>query len=155
MEQSSRGDPGRRAHLTGRRGNGYDATRMEGDWVNRTVLLIAATAVVALESTASFASARTALPKFQAESLSDFRAALQHDVRHSRQSLSVNTNAYHAYRFLDPDMVIVGVARAVTVDAQGRLHIDQAKGQPMGGHLNRTRTEYSHIVLPVNVTPPK
>jgi hypothetical protein len=123
--------------------------------MNTALMRIAAAALVALGCAAPLASAQASVPKFQPESLSEFRAALQYHVRHSRQSLRVNTGAYRAYRFVDPDMVIVGVARAVTVDARGRLHIDQAKGQPMGGHLNPTHAEYSHVLLPVNVSPPK
>jgi hypothetical protein len=61
---------------------------------------------------------------------------------------------YHAYRFLDPNMVLIGVARAIFIDANGRVNIAQAHGQPMGGHLNPTHQEYSHVLLPIGVNPP-
>jgi hypothetical protein len=99
--------------------------------------------------------AQAAIPTFEPESISDFRAALKQHARRSRQALRVDVTTYRAYRFLDPQMVIVGVATAITVDAQGRVHVVQAHGEPMSGHLNATHTEYSHVLLPANVSPPK
>ncbi|HEX3466373.1 MAG TPA: hypothetical protein VHS78_20165 [Candidatus Elarobacter sp.] len=123
--------------------------------MKRTISQLVFAVVVALAMTTRLSVAAPPVPTFQPESISEFKAALQYHVRHSRQALNVNPSEYHAYRFLNPDMVIVGVASAVTVDAQGRLHVIQAHGEPMGGHLNPTHTEYSHVLLPLNVSPPK
>jgi hypothetical protein len=61
---------------------------------------------------------------------------------------------YRAYRFVLPDTVMVGVARSVTLDANGHVHIDSEPQAPMVGHANPSHKEYSHILVPVSVTPP-
>ncbi len=91
---------------------------------------------------------------FTPESVGEFTVALRAGRRVTLDREHADTSRYHAYRFLNPDMVLIGVAEAVTVDSAGRVHVVQAHGQPMGGHLNPTRREFSHILLPVEVTPP-
>lgn len=99
-------------------------------------------------------SATPSVPVFQPEPISAFTAALQRAHQRTVDSVHQNEAAYHAFKFLDPQMVIVGVARAVRVDSNGRLHLVQAHGEPMGGHPNLTHQEYSHVLLPIGVQPP-
>jgi len=91
---------------------------------------------------------------FTPESLQEFSRALQVGRRAVLDRQHTDGTRYHAYRFLDRDMVLIGVAKAITIDAAGRVNIVQAHGQPMGGHLNTTHREYSHVLVPIDVTPP-
>ncbi|HEX3549656.1 MAG TPA: hypothetical protein VHT53_04740 [Candidatus Elarobacter sp.] len=109
--------------------------------------------------TASLASAH---PGFSPESIGDFSAALATlksahlnmahtwtlDARHS------DPTRYRAYKFVIPDTVMIGIARSVTLDADGHVHIDPEPGAPMHGRANPTHREYSHILVPISVTPP-
>jgi hypothetical protein len=100
-------------------------------------------------------------PTFTAEPISNFSAALAAlrtdpfyhrvgtlDARHS------DATQYRAYRFIEPDTVMVGVAKAVTLDSNGHVHFVQEPGAPMIGRPNPTHAEYSHILVPIRVTPP-
>lgn len=91
---------------------------------------------------------------FTPESVGEFTAALRAGRRATLDREHADGARYHAYRFLDPEMVLIGVAERITVDSAGRVHVVQAPGQPMGGHLNPTHREYSHVLLPVEVSPP-
>ena len=95
------------------------------------------------------------LPMFQAESVQEFENALQREPHRTLAAVHRDHAGYRAFRFLDPEMVLVGVARSVFVDSGGKLHIVQAHGEPMGGHLNKTHQEYSHILIPPDVTLPR
>jgi hypothetical protein len=70
------------------------------------------------------------------------------DARHA------DSTRYRAYRFIVPDTVMIGVAKSVTVDANGHVHVEPEPGAPFGGRPNTTHQEYSHILVPVGVTPP-
>lgn len=94
-------------------------------------------------------------PKFEPESLNAFAEATHGDVRfHGADDKHFDPKRYHAYRFLDPDNVMFGVARDVTVDATGHIVVHQEPGSPLGGRPNKTHKEYSHLLLPVDVRPP-
>ena len=99
-------------------------------------------------------------PVFTQEPISLFSAALSTltldksriralDARHS------DTARYRAYRFLQPNNVMIGVARNISVDSSGHVVIEQEPGQPLGGRPNKTHLEYSHILVPTGVTPPR
>lgn len=99
------------------------------------------------------------IPAFEQEPITQFQSALQSlarkgerktlDARHQDQA------TYRAYRFLDPELVLIGVASSITVDEQGRVVVQQAPGQPMGGRPNWHHDEYSHVLVPANVIPPR
>jgi hypothetical protein len=118
-----------------------------------TAGLLAAFAVVIAGPRPS--DAETRAPVFQPESVQEFEGALQRNPHRTVQSRRGDYAGYRAFRFLDRDMVLVGVASAVFVDERGRLHIVQAHGEPMGGHPNATHEEYSHILIPANVALPR
>lgn len=110
---------------------------------------IPAFAVFAAVVTATVpSSAASSIPVFQAEPVQSFNNALQRNPHRVVSSVRHDHAGYRAFRFLNPDMVLVGVARAVFVDSAGRVHVVQAHGEPMGGHVNKTHTEYSHILVP-------
>ena len=99
-------------------------------------------------------------PLFTPEPISAFASALNTltlnkshvralDGRHS------DSKQYRAYRFLQPNNVMIGVARNISVDSSGHVVIQQEPGQPLGGRPNKTHLEYSHILVPVAVTPPR
>lgn len=124
--------------------------------MNKAITIFSALALTASSlSSAAFVAASPSVPVFQQEAISSFTAALQHTRQRTIDSVHQTRGNYHAFKFLDPEMVIVGVADAVAVDSNGRVHIVQAHGQPMGGHPNTTHQEYSHILLPVGVEPPR
>lgn len=120
----------------------------------KTIVATLSLSIAALAAGRS--DAAPAVPAFQPESITDFQAALHQGHQRARPLDAVHRDEthFHAYRFVDPEMVLIGVASAVTVDANGRLHILQAHGQPMAGHPNRTHSEFSHILLPAGVKPP-
>ncbi|MEA2719823.1 MAG: hypothetical protein QOJ39_1687 [Candidatus Eremiobacteraeota bacterium] len=101
------------------------------------------------------AGATPRIPAFQQEPVQVFDSALLQNPHRRVESQHHVRAGYRAYRFLDPNMVIVGVASSVYVDAAGRLHVVQAHGEPMSGHPNRTGEEYSHILIPPNAVLPK
>lgn len=115
-------------------------------------LVLCTTAVTPVPSHSS-------VPLFEQESLSQFQTALQTLARKGeRKTLDArhrDQTSFRAYRFLDPDLVLIGVASDVTVDQYGRLVVQQAHGQPMGGHPNWNHDEYSHVLVPANVIPPR
>lgn len=94
------------------------------------------------------------IPVFQAEPVQDFERALQRVPHRTLRTVHRDHAGYRAFRFLDRDMVLVGVASSVFVDSTGKLHVVQAPGESMGGHLNTTHQEYSHILIPPNVVLP-
>jgi|GEM_PF-4371685 len=94
------------------------------------------------------------IPIFQAESVQDFETALQRVPHRALETAHHDHTGYRAFRFLDRDMVLIGVASSVFVDPTGKLHVVQAHGESMGGHPNKTHQEYSHILLPPNVALP-
>ena len=115
----------------------------------KVMYLIPAFAAFAAVVTATVPSnAASQIPVFQSESVQNFNSALQRNPHRRVSSARHDYTGYHAFRFLNPDMVLVGVARAVYVDSAGRVHVVQAHGEPMGGHVNKTHTEYSHILVP-------
>jgi hypothetical protein len=108
------------------------------------------------------ATAASAHPTFSPESISDFSAALATlktaqlnmakvwtlDGRHA------DSSRFHAYRFLDPDVVFIGIAKSISLNAAGHLEIVPESHAPLSGRPNKTHQEYSHILVPVSVTPP-
>jgi hypothetical protein len=108
------------------------------------------------------AAAASAHPKFEPESIGDFSAALATlrtahlnmgrastlDARHADPA------RYRAYRFIIPDTVMIGIAKSVTLDAAGNVHIEQEPGAPLSGRANPTHREFSHILVPISVQPP-
>lgn len=95
-------------------------------------------------------------PKFEPESLSAFAGATHGDSRlRVADGKHFDPKRYHAYRFLDPDNVIVGVAQDITVDPTGHIVVHQEPGSPLGGRPNKTHHEFSHLLLPIGVTPPR
>jgi hypothetical protein len=107
-----------------------------------------------MAGTSAGIAATPSIPVFQEEPIAAFSAALQHSRQRAVDSAHQSRTSYRAFRFVDPEMIIVGVASAITVDQNGRVHIVQAPGQPMGGRPNTTHQEYSHILLPITVEPP-
>lgn len=105
-------------------------------------------AFAAVVATTVPSNAASPTPVLQSESVQNFSSALQRNPHRRVISGRHDYTGYHAYRFLDPEMVLVGVARSVYVDSAGRLHVIQAPGEPMGGHVNKTHMEYSHILIP-------
>jgi hypothetical protein len=104
----------------------------------------------------------SAHPTFEAESLGEFSAALstlksaQLNMAHSYtlDARHADATQYHAYRFIIPYTVMIGIARSVKLDAAGHVHIDVEPGAPMHGSANPTHRAYSHILVPISVTPP-
>lgn len=104
----------------------------------------------------------SAHPTFEPESIQDFSTALgtlrtAHlnmggtstlDARHA------DPTRYRAYRFIVPDTVMIGIAKSVTLDAAGHVHIEQEPGAPLSGRANPTHREFSHILVPISVHPP-
>src|ERR1700675_2826814 len=70
-------------------------------------------------------------PVFEPEAIGDFAAALQKQHGRSLDSRHSESGRYHAYRFLDPDNVIIGVARDVIVDSNGQIVIEQERAAPL------------------------
>jgi len=108
------------------------------------------------------ASAVHAHPAFSPESISDFAAAFA-TVKPVRLSMGrtwaldarhTDRTRYHAYRFVIPDTVLIGVAESVDVDPFGHLRITPEAGGTLRGRPNKTHQEYSHILVPISVRPP-
>src|ERR1700682_1634351 len=104
----------------------------------------------AISCAAAAAIAHPLHPVFEPEAIGDFAAALQKQHGRSLDSRHSGSGRYHAYRFLDPDNVVIGVARDVIVDGNGQIVIEQEPGAPLGGQPNRTHREFSHILGPVS-----
>ncbi|MEA2690025.1 MAG: hypothetical protein QOJ39_1253 [Candidatus Eremiobacteraeota bacterium] len=119
---------------------------------------LAGIAIILLGTTT--ANAAPLHPVFTEESISDFSVALstlprqKSDVR-VLDSKHLDRTQYRAYRFLQPNNVMIGVARNVLVDSSGHIVIQQEPGEPLGGRPNKTHLEYSHILVPVSVTLPR
>ncbi|MDB5072810.1 MAG: hypothetical protein JWM87_3921 [Candidatus Eremiobacteraeota bacterium] len=101
------------------------------------------------------ADAAPRIPAFQQEPVQAFDSAVLQNPHRRVESQHHDHTGYRAYRFLDPNIVMIGVASSVYVDASGRLHVVQAHGEPMSGHQNRTHQEYSHILIPPNAVLPQ
>ncbi|HEY6236426.1 MAG TPA: hypothetical protein VIW69_15105 [Candidatus Elarobacter sp.] len=114
---------------------------------------LASTGVIFSGFAPSEAASRT--PVFQQESVQEFETVLQRNPHRTLESVRNDHAGYRAFKFLDREMVLIGVASAVFVDDRGRLHIVQAHGEPMGGHPNVTHEEYSHILIPPGVVLPR
>lgn len=95
----------------------------------------------------------TGRPHFIAESLSAFGDAyarvrqVRLDVRHADEK------RYHAFRFTGSGPAVI-IARSVTVDAAGHLHIKQEPGTTAHGQIVSGGGD-THILLPLSVTPPQ
>jgi hypothetical protein len=115
--------------------------------------------IVGLVGTAT-ANAAPLHPVFIQESISAFSAALKtltlnrSNVR-ALDSKHADTTQYRAYRFLQPNNVMIGIARNISVDSSGHIVVEQEPGQPLGGRPNKTHLEFSHILVPLTVTPPR
>jgi hypothetical protein len=70
------------------------------------------------------------------------------DARHADEA------RYHAFRFIIPDTVMIGVAKSITLDDAGHIRIVQEPGAPLVGRPNKTHHEYSHVLVPASVSPP-
>jgi hypothetical protein len=108
-----------------------------------------------ISSTAASAGADLVHPVFVPEAVSDFTAALRKEHGRTLDSRHSDARQYHAYRFFDPQNIVIGVARNVSLDREGHLVIEQEPGAPLGGRPNRTHQEYSHLLLPAAVRPPR
>lgn len=102
-----------------------------------------------------------ARPAFTPEPISTFSTAYSaaRAVSVGRQPASLSARhadptKYHAYRFIIPETVMVGVAKAIVLDDKGRVQFVQEAGAPVIGRPNPTHREYSHILVPISVTPP-
>jgi hypothetical protein len=106
--------------------------------------------------------AASAHPTFEPESIGDFSTALATlRTAHLNMSRSSALDArhadptrYRAYRFIIPDTVLIGIAKSVTLDRAGNVHIEQEPGAPLSGRANPTHHEFSHILVPISVRPP-
>jgi hypothetical protein len=93
-------------------------------------------------------------PQFVPESLTEYAAGYQKhhhralDFRHS------DARKYHAYRVETSGSSEAVIARSVTVDAAGHLHIIGEPGTVVRGKAFPGPGEM-HILLPVNVAPPQ
>lgn len=123
--------------------------------VNASRVIFVTTAVFACGGTAAARSA------FTPEPISSFSTAYgaASAVSVGRQPASLSARhadptKYHAYRFIIPETVMVGVAKAIVLDNRGRVHFIQEGGAPVIGRPNPTHRGYSHILVPISVTPP-
>ena len=117
-------------------------------------------AVAALLSGTATANATPLHPVFMPEPISAFSAALNtlEHIKSNMRALDakhLDSTRYRAYRFLQPNNVMIGVARNISVDSSGHVVVEQEPGQPLGGRPNHTHLEYSHILVPVGVMPPR
>jgi hypothetical protein len=133
---------------------------MEGHPTMKVVKsMFAASIAIGLFGTAA-ANAAPLHPVFTQEPISAFSAALSTLVRNTSKVRVLDAKhsdaaQYRAYRFLQPNNVMIGFARNVSVDSSGHVVIEQEPGQPLGGRPNKTHLEYSHILVPASVTPPR
>lgn len=104
----------------------------------------------------------SARPSFAPESISDFAAAFA-TLKTARLNMAktwtldarhTDPSRYHAYRFILPDTVMIGIAENVTVDAAGHVRFTPERGASLSGRANKTHREYSHILVPISVAPP-
>ena len=115
------------------------------------LVLVASIALLSAETATAQASQR---PQFVPESLSEYAAGYQKhhhralDFRHS------DARKYHAYRVETSGSSEAVIARSVTVDAAGHLHIVGEPGTVVRGRTSPGPGEM-HILLPVNVAPPR
>ncbi|HEX3462573.1 MAG TPA: hypothetical protein VHS78_00785 [Candidatus Elarobacter sp.] len=92
-------------------------------------------------------------PHFTSESLAAFRTAFAGRTGASLDRVYGDETRYHAFRFVQRGAVTIGIAKRISVDSSGRVHIVGEPGTVTYGR-NTTGTEYSHILVPVGVTPP-
>ena len=105
-----------------------------------------------------FAEAATAQmtqrPRFVPESLTDYSAKF---LKHHHRALDpehMDARKYHAYKVETSGSSEAVIARSVTIDAAGHLHIVGEPGTVVRGKVSPGPGEM-HILLPVNVTPPQ
>ncbi|HTD35030.1 MAG TPA: hypothetical protein VK665_15300 [Candidatus Elarobacter sp.] len=110
-----------------------------------------------LGMTAATAAARSHAsadrPRFTSESLSDFQAAFAHGSRKTLDRLHSDATKYHAFRFVQRGAVTIGIAKSITLDSSGQIHIVGEPGTVTYGRAT-SGAEYSHVLVPVGVTPP-
>lgn len=87
------------------------------------------------------------------ESLSDFQAAFAHGSRTTLDRLHSDATKYHAFRFVQRGAVTIGIAKSITLDSSGQVHIVGEPGTVTYGRAT-SGGEFSHILFPVGVTPP-
>jgi len=89
-------------------------------------------------------------PHFTTESLPAFRAAFTGRTGAALDRVHDDATRYRAFRFVQRGAVTVGIAKAITVDSSGLIHILGEPGTTTYGR-STTKTEYSHILVPVGV----
>jgi hypothetical protein len=115
--------------------------------------IVAATIAMTAGSATARAATSGAGPQFTSEPISEFQAAFARDARGVLDRSHSDATKFHAFRFLHRGTVIIGIAKSITVDSTGQLHVVGEPGTVT--YARRTASaEYSHLLVPLSVTPP-
>jgi hypothetical protein len=116
--------------------------------------VVAATLVMAAGPEYARGASTVGPPRFTSEPMSEFQAAFARHIRGALDRSHSDGAKYHAFRFLHQGTVIVGIAKSITVDSTGQVHVVGEPGTVTYAHRATSATEYSHILVPLSVTPP-
>ena len=73
--------------------------------------------------------------------------AYQTEAHGVRLPSSLDVHRFTAYRYVDRDYVVVGVAKTISLDKDGHVVVTPEKGSVMHGRPNRSHDEPSHILV--------
>jgi hypothetical protein len=93
-------------------------------------------------------------PHFITESLAEYAAGYEKYHHRALDAKHADATKYHAYRVLTSGSSEAIIARSVSVDAAGHLHIVGEPGTVVRGKATPGPGEM-HILLPITVTPPE
>jgi len=121
---------------------------------HRLVPCVVAIASLAFLPAGAVASQENQRPHFVSESLTEYAAGYE---KHHHRALDLqhsDAQRYHAYRVVTSGSSGVVIARSVSIDAAGHLHIVGEPGTVVKGQTSPGSGEM-HILLPIDVKPPR
>lgn len=106
----------------------------------------AAALVLTLGEPSQILSAPPAPPTFIEESITEFTAAARTEP-HTESVLHLDPTKYRAFRFLNPQRIMVGAASEISLTPDGKANIVQAPGTVLTVRANATHRVMSHLAL--------
>ena len=121
---------------------------------HRFLPCLVAIASLPVFSAATVAAQETQRPRFVAETLTEYAAGYEKHHHRALDLQHADARKYHAYRVVSAGSSGVVIARSVSVDGAGHLHIVGEPGTVVRGTASSGPGE-THILLPIDVTPPR
>ena len=121
---------------------------------NRRLVVFIASYLALSTGAADAQSARAVdRPHFTGEPVAAFRTAFTGRTSRGLDQAHSDETRYHAFSFMQRGAVTVGIAKSISVDSSGRVHIVGEHGTVTYGRASNG-SEYSHVLVPIGVTPP-